>query len=486
MSQNSLLSVVKLRLISELQRAISNHQVYRDKVKVYHKFPLTERESLAVVLKNASASRIKLSADDSAGTLKSHLALAKAGNKPTGCLEWVWEDAAHMTGLIQGEDLSSQIQGTSTFGQNRVFYTAVKPIISGYHNTVPADNFRQVTVKKNGLPCFPEYVNGSKGMIILPMAPVVGDTLTIDYYYSSLTPPGRYYIEVISGRRFVIDPLYQVRDEEVITRTTGLETTVSLAHGGLFGEFEVLYTMMRKSSNKLYLKKSTTPTPTLDDDYTITTAGVITFLRPLPKDTSLFANYRWSPGTTMGPFDIPEDFHYNNTALPGVVLAFSNQLDEGTKMVVIVYPQREPAASVYSGHYRMSFDIEVFAKDPIQLPDLTDHIINEIWSNRRLKLMEEGLTIEEMDPTGESEEPFDNNTGDLYYKNSISLQMMTEWKKFVPFNTEIMDFDTKLYQYMNLKDYIVTNQDKVLELRLQPGAVPFEVVYPKTGYARYM
>jgi len=151
-----------------------------------------------------------------------------------------------------------------------------------------------------------------------------------------------------------------------------------------------------------------------------------------------------------------------------------------------VYPQREPAAMVYSGHYRMSFDIEVFAKDPIQLPDLTDHIINEIWSNRRLKLMEEGLTIEEMDPTGESEEPFDNNTGDLYYKNSISLQMMTEWKKFVPFNTEIMDFDTKLYQYMNLKDYIVTNQDKVLELRLQPGAVPFEVVYPKTGYARYM
>lgn len=486
MSDHNLLRVVKLRLIDELQRAVGNHQVYRDKVKVYHKFPLTERESFGVVLKNASASRIKLSADDSAGTLKSHLALAKAGDKPTGCLEWVWEDTAHMTEYMVGEDLSSQIQGTSTYGQNRVFYTAIKPVISGHNNTVPADNFRQVSVKKNGLPVFPEYVNGNKGMIILPTAPVVGDTLTIDYYYNNLTPPGRYYIEVVANRQFVIDPLYQVRDEEVITSTTGLETTVSLAHGGLYGDFDVLYTMKYKTSNKIYLQKSTTVTPTIDDDYTITPAGVITFLRPLPVDTTLFANYRWTPGTTMGPYDIPEDFHYNNTVLPGVVLAFSNQLDAGTKMVLIVYPQREPAAMVYSGHYRMSFDIEVFAKDPIQLPDLTDHIINEIWSNRRLKLMEEGLTIEEMDPTGESEEPFDNNTGDLYYKNSISLQMMTEWKKFVPFNTEIMDFDTKLYQYMNLKDYIVTNQDKVLELRLQPGAVPFEVVYPKTGYARYM
>jgi hypothetical protein len=334
----------------------------------------------------------------------------------------------------------------------------------------------------NGQQIFPEYVNGKKGMIMLSKAPVVGDTLTVSYYYSNLVLPGRYYIEIVAPQQFVIDPFYQVRDEEVITRTTGTEITASLAHGNLYGNFDVLYTQKAPNSNKIYLQKTIPSAPT--DDYTITTGGVITFLNALPVDTTLYANYRYG-GTTMGPFTIPEPFHYDNTNLPGVILAFSNQLDVGTKQVVIVYPDREPAAMVRSGHYRMSFEIDVFAKDPIQLPDLTDHIINEIWANRRLQLMNEGLTIEEMDPTGESEEVYDNNTGDLYYKNGINLQIMTEWKTFEPFLTDILDFDTKLYQYVVTKEYIVTNQDKVLELKLLPWTVPFEVKYPKIGYPRF-
>jgi hypothetical protein len=484
MQENNLLRVVKLRLMDELRDAVQQHQVYRDKVKVYHKFPFTERESIAVILRNASASRIKLSADDSAGTLKSHLALATAENKPSGCLNWVWEDSEHLTGIMIDEDLSSQIQGSSTYGQNRFFVTS-KEIVAGANNTVPADNFRQITLTLNGQLVFAEYVDGQKKAIVLPMAPVVGDTLKVTYYYNNLTPPGRYYVDIVAPQQYVIDPLYQVRDEEVITRTTGTELTASLAHGGLYGDFDVLYTMKTRFSNKIYLKKSTTPTPTLDDDYTITTAGVITFLRPLPVDTTLYANYRWA-GTTMGPFTIPKPFHYDNLALPGVVLSFSNQLEVGTKMVVLVYPQREPAAMVRSGHYQMSFEIDVIAKDPIQLPDLTDHLINELWSNRRLLLMDEGLTITDLDPTGESEEVYDNNTGDLYYKNSVNMQIMTEWKKFEPFKTEIMDFDTKLYQYVGQKDYIITNQNQVFELKLQPWSVPFVVEYPKTGYSRYM
>ena len=477
MPQNSLLTVVKYRLLDELRYAVESNQRYKDTVQVLHKLPYTERPSMAVILRNASASRIKLSADDAAGTLKSHLALAKAENSPAGCLEWVWEDAINMTGLKHDEDLSSQIQGTSTYGQNRVFYTSLKPIISGKGNTVYADNFRQVYITLNGLQTLPEYVNGQKGMIVLPKAPVVGDVLKVSYYYNNLTPPGRYYLEIVAPGQYVIDPLYQVTDEEVITETTGHEVTASLLHGNLYGDFDVLYTLKMRSSNKIYLEKGT--------DYTITTAGVITFLQPLPVGTSLFANYRYG-GATMGPFTIPEPFHYDNTVLPGVILAFSNQLDVGTKMVVIVYPKREPAASVRSGHYRMSFEIEVFAKDPIQLPDLTDHIINYIWANRRQQLISEGLTIEEFDPTGESEEPFDTNTGDLYYKNSLNMQIMTEWKKYDAFNTDILDFDTKLYQYINQKAYVVTLQNKVLELKLQPYTVPFEVKYPKVGFARVM
>jgi hypothetical protein len=187
----------------------------------------------------------------------------------------------------------------------------------------------------------------------------------------------------------------------------------------------------------------------------------------------------------MGPFNIPSDFHYVNNALPGIILAFSNQITVGDKVVVIVYSQREPAASMASGHYTMSFDIDVVARDPQQLANLTDHLIEDIWGNRRLMLMDEGLTIEEMDATGESEEPYDENTGDLYYHHGISLQVMTEWKKFTPFLTEIVDIDSKIYRYITMKEYIVTNQGRILELKIKANSVPFEVSYPKIGYPRY-
>jgi len=474
--ENNLLRSVKYRVMDELRGAIQEHQVYRNKIECYHKFPMKERPQGGVVLRGASSTRIKLSPDDCAGTLKSYLALAHAENKEGNFLDWVWEDPTHMSTLNVEEDLSSQIEGTSTFGKNRVFYVQHKPILSGRNNLVPADNFRQIALKLNGEDTFAEFVDGKRGMIILPQAPVLGDTLTVNYYYSNLTPPGRYYIELVSATQFIIDPFYQIKTEEVVVDTTGLETTAQLAHGNIYGDFDTLYTQKTPNSTKFGLERNV--------DYTITEAGLITFLQPLPVATTLYADYRWV-GARMGPFDIPEPFHEHRTALPGVVLCFSNQLNVGGKMVVIVYPQREPAAMLYSGHFNMTFEIEVFSRDPQQLADLTDHVIQYIWAYRRLPLMDEGLTITEMDPTGETEDVYDENTGDLYYKNGVSLQMMTEWKKFVPFLYELLDFDIKLYQYAATKQYIVTNQNQILELRLVPHSAPFEVKFPKTGSARY-
>ena len=154
-------------------------------------------------------------------------------------------------------------------------------------------------------------------------------------------------------------------------------------------------------------------------------------------------------------------------------------------MVVIVYPDREPAADVFSGHYSMSFEIDVFTRDPQQLADLTDQVINHIWNNRRLLLMDEGLTITEMEPTGESEDIYDSNTGDFYYKNTITLQIMSEWKKFVPYLYDIRDFDINVHDFVRFCDYIVTNQNQIMETRLTSASKPFEIKYPRVGYPRY-
>lgn len=474
--ENNLLRVVKSRIMDELLCSIQRNQVYRDKVQIFHKFPHTERPMMGIVLKNASSTRIKLSPDDHAGVLKSHVMLAHAENFEGNFLEWVWEDFNNLTAYQENEDLSSQISGTSTFGTNRFFTISRRPVLSGFNNTKVADNFRQIKVFLDSQQVLPEFLDGQKGIFSLPTAPALGSTLTVSYHYSNLSAPGRYYVEIVSPTQFVIDPFYVVKDELVIERTTGIETNAQLDHGNLYGDFDTLYTKKGEVGNKIYLEKGT--------DYTIDQAGLITFLLPLEENTSLYATYRWV-GDTMGPFDIPSDFHYVNDAIPGVILSFSNQITVGDKAVIILYPKREAAANMNSGHYKMSFEIEVVTRDPQQLANLTDHLISDIWGNRRLLLIDEGLTIEEMDASGETEEPYDENTGDLYYKHGISLQIMTEWKKFIPFLTEIIDFDTKIYRYITAKDYIVTNDGRILELRLKPQSAPFEVSYPKIGYPRY-
>jgi hypothetical protein len=470
--ENNLLSVVKSRVMSELTESIQRHQLFRDNVEVYHKFPYKERPMMGVVLRNTSSSRIKLSADDHAGTLKSHIALARAENHEGAFLDWVWEDFNNLTKLEEYEDLSSQVTGTNRF------FNVSKQMISGYNNTKLATNSRQITVMLNGVQTIPEYVNGSSQIFSLTLPPPAGSTLNVSYYYNNLVPPGRYYIEISSSTEFIIDPFYVIKDEVVIEKTTGLEIDASLEHGNIYGNFDTIYTRKMRYSTKIYLEKNV--------DYSLAQDGTISFIGgyTLEKDTTLYASYRYV-GDTLGPFTIPDPFHYNNEALPGILLCFNDQVTVGDKLVVLVYPDRESAAEVKSGHYQMSFEIDVFTRDPQQLAELTDHLISDIWGNIRQPLIDEGLTIEEMDPTGESEEPYDENTGDLYYKNSISLQMMTEWKKFVPFLVDLLDFDTKLYAYLTNKDYIITNQGRLLELFLVPNTAPLEVKYPKIGYARY-
>ena len=80
-----------------------------------------------------------------------------------------------------------------------------------------------------------------------------------------LTPAGRYYIEMVSSMHFIIDPLYVVENEEVITRTIGTELTAQLENGNLYGDFDILWTKKRQNSNDIYLERGV--------DYTVDTAG---------------------------------------------------------------------------------------------------------------------------------------------------------------------------------------------------------------------
>lgn len=482
MREVNLLTAVKRRVMYELRSAINEHVNYRG-TEVYHKFPYTERPERGVVLRNATTSRIKLSPDDFAFTMKSYVALARAGNYGGKFMQWVWENREKTTECVKDEDLSTQIKGTASHGTNRFFYTQHKPILAGWNNDTVADNFRQIDLKLNGEVIHADFLDGSRGMIVLRTPPVVGDTLTVSYYRGIMSPPGRYYIQIVdpgstgTGTHFMVDPLLQVLKEEVIESTTGLEMTAQLNHGGLFGDFDKLYITKGRLDDKIYLER--------DTDYTITEDGLISFLQPLPVKHTLYADYRYV-GTSTGPFPIPDPLHYDDTSIPGVVLCFNKQIEVGDKVVVIVYPERQVSASVYSGHHTMNFDIDAFSRHPEESAEMADFLINEIWDNRRIILIEEGLTIEEFDQAGESENVYDSNTNDLHYIQSLSMQMMTEWKKFVPVLWEILDFDEDLYAYLKTNKYITTSDNRVFELQLTPLRTEFEVKYPKIGYPRYI
>lgn len=475
---NNLLRTVKSRVFAELTDSLQKHSVYRDKVNVYHKFPYKERPMFGIVLKNASANRQQLSPDDYAATMSSFVSVARAEGKEGRLLKWVWEDELNVTQPVINEDLSSQTSGTASFGTNRVFRVANTPIMTGQYSSDIADNFNQVHITVNGDKVFAEYIDGKKGIVILRDPPVVGSTILISYWKKTIVDPGRYYLQLIDSNHFVIDPLYIIKKEEVIDKTTGTETSATLDNGNLLSGFDVLYTKKYGYSSNIYLVR--------DTDYTIDTSGNITFLNALPTDTTLYANYRWI-GTRLGPFDMPDnEYQYNNTSLTGVILAFGSERIIGDKNVIIVYPKRETSALVYSGHWIMNFDIEVMARDTIQLPELTDHIINDMWSRKRVALTYDGLTIESMEPTGEFEEVYDENTGDQYYKNSINLTIMTEWKRFVPYLTEIMDYDYDLNVVPPVSyDYSVSNDGRIFEQKVLPINEPFEVKYNESGKVRY-
>lgn len=473
-----LLKIVKRRMFAELTDTVQKHSNYRDKVKVYHKFPYKERPMFGVVLKNASGGRMPLSADDYAATMSSHVGLARAKGYEGRLLKWVWEDELAVTKIVGNEDLSSQLSGTPSVGTNRVFTVAEGPIMAGQNTSNFADNFRQISVVLNGERTMAEFVDGEKGVIILPTAPPSDSSLTVSYWKKNIVPAGRYYLELISNDQFVVDPLYIVKKEEVISKATGTETTASLSHDNLLENYDYLYTKRYEASHNIYLERGT--------DYTIDTDGLITFLNPLPAGTTLYANYRWI-GDRLGPFDMPtNDFQYNNTALPGVVLAFGSERIVGDKNVIIVNPKREVSAKVYSGHFTMNFEVDVMSRDTVQLPELTDYIVFDMWSTKKVPLTLEGLTLESIEPTGEFEEVYDQNTGDQYYKNSVSIAIMTEWKRFIPYLSEIEDYTYDLTVVAaKQNDYMVTKDGRVLQTTLLPFDKPFEVKYPESGRVRY-
>jgi len=468
MYQN-LLYAVKRRILDETEQAFQSHPAFNEKVKIYHKFPYQERVQYGVVLKNTSSSTVRMSADNYLSDLISHVRLAREGNYPGLSIEWVRENARDVTAYEQ-EDVSAQLGPTQ-----RMFHTAY-PILSGPGNTKYATNIGQVEVYVDGLKELPDFIDGERGVVILRRAPAAGLTVTISYYRRKIVDPGIYVFDFIEDNQFLIAPIYVIKRELVVETTTGSEVTVNLAHQNVDPNSDWLILQYRNSNVPRRLVRGT--------DYSISyLTGEITFLLPLPVGYQLFADYRWQPTNyANGPYTF-NTYTENHTILPGVVLAIGRRAKKGDRQVIIVSQQRESQARIYGGHWTMSLDLSVIAKDPIQMEEMADHLVSYLWGIRKNVLESEGITLLSVEPTGESEESFMDLTGDLYYTTSVSISLQSEWQEFVPYLYEIRDIVPDIYLWPGTHDYTVSDNYTISLTSLTPDLRPV-MVYPTTGYER--
>ncbi len=415
-----LMYAIKRRILDESEDAFKEHPAFSEKVRVYNKFPYDERVQFGIILRNASSSLIRLSADNFMSDLYSHVKIAKQGTHPGIAIEWVRENEGNITEYVE-EDVSSQLDPT------RRIFTTNYPITAGPNNTDYATSPGQVRVTLDGTKVMPQFVYGEDSEVWLTQAPNAGTVAKIWYNRRAIVPPSIHIVEFTEDNQFIVGMIYVIDNELLIEETTGLETTVNLVNSNVDTNSEEIWLTYKNGTKIVALENGV--------DYSINYAtGLITFLQPLQSNYSIYADYRYQPpGNVTGPYVFTE-YQENHEAIPGVVLSIGRRAKKGDKQAVIVSQSNELQAKIYGGHWEISLDLAVIAKDPMQMEQMTDHIISYLWGERKNRLEYEGIALNSVEPTGETEETHVESTGDLYYESGVSINLQSEWQRFVPYN----------------------------------------------------
>jgi hypothetical protein len=415
----SLMTAIKRRIMDETELAFSQHPAFAEKVRVYNKFPYDERIQYGMLLRNTSGSQIRLSADNFMSDLFSHVRVVRQTAYPGVAIEWVRENIDNVTRL-KVEDVSSQL------GATQRLFTTSEPICSGPDETHFSCSPNQVSVVVDGHRVTPDYVEGKTGTVILHRCPGAGSVVTIQYYHRTIAPYGLYFIDFIEDDQFTVAPVYIIEDEVLIKLTTGTEVSVQLAHHPIEPNSEQINLAFKDGTKIEALTRGVSYT--IDNQ-----TGIITFLIPLRTNYSITADYRYQPTDYInGPYIIKE-YQENHTAVPGVVLSVGRRAKKGDQQVIVVSQFREQQAKIYGGHWEMSLEMAAIAKDPMQMEQMVDQLISYLWGQRKNDLEYEGITLNRVEPSGESEEVHIDTTGDMYFESTVSINLQSEWQRFVPY-----------------------------------------------------
>ena len=244
------------------------------------------------------------------------------------------------------------------------------------------------------------------------------------------SPAGAYFVEVltapedtIEGRvlgTFQVDRFLTVSDEHVLEfSSTGypVGTERALVHTPTQG------TVFASGNRKFPL--------TEDVEYEIDYVhGKFKLLREIDPNVDVFVDYRYFGGTT-DPIKINWNMA-NNTAIPGVVMAFGRRIEAGDKQALIITDSRVETAEEYGGHTEIQLDFDVIARDQDQMEEISDLVFMNLWAQRRLAMADDGLVMTDFNLGGEVEESYDDTEETFYYNTTFSMTIRADWAIHVP------------------------------------------------------
>lgn len=319
---------------------------------------------------------------------------------------------------IYRDSLAPNIQGRYSFNERPQQAIIVKGA-SATPQILSADHFQGTVVSY----CNLTRVLGKNG---LSVEWVREDAIAVSKnagVFPSL--PGVYYLEFRrespSQTVFYVDPLLEVLDERPIALNPRLyETAQGKFHPGSLRVYEMPGNIL------LFDGINYTADPA---------TGQITLAAPAPPKTYLSVDYRYA-GESTGPF-VAHANGSNNTAIPGVVLAFGRRVEDGDVMAVVVGRSREPCAREYGGRWELNIDMDIMTRDVLATGEVTDRTVMFLYADLRSALSDEGIEIISVNMGGEAEEAYDENADDYFYTASISMTLQTDWCVHFPFNWEI-------------------------------------------------
>lgn len=104
--KNWLTNALKKRVIQELRKILYDHPKYRgDSNNVQNKFAFEERPQRGIIVNDASADRVRLSADNYMGRLSSFVMQTPIENSPGTTLEWVRENQTYLGEISRRRDV---------------------------------------------------------------------------------------------------------------------------------------------------------------------------------------------------------------------------------------------------------------------------------------------------------------------------------------------------------------------------------------------